>query len=266
MNTSSNHQAFICTLLLTGLAIVSGCAGTKELEQVESRVDSQSIAIRQFQTQIAEQTKTIQSMQAQQAAYQSKLTQQWEGFNNAYNPEIRAELAGNLQTAQNHRDTVEKLKAAAQADRQHVADARKTGDSELALIKRNRKESEVQNVVNSFDQLASQFAALQKIVNQDLQQIQEESASHRASVQSSTRAATIAMDEAHKSRVAAEDAQENSRDVKRIKQQTKDVEDGLHHANQLINDLRDKLEKQQRENQSLKNRLQELERKIKAQS
>ena len=166
MKTSLAHCVTLIVTLLFCLGLITGCASSEQMQQVQTRVDSQYQTQQQIRQQLADQTKAMQDLSAQQQAFAKQQSKQMQDFANAYSPQVRAELAQNLKVSTDHRNEVARLLAASKHDRQEIAKMLSTSSRELAIIKQNRKESDVVNVVNQFEKLQVQFNKLNKTVLQ----------------------------------------------------------------------------------------------------
>jgi predicted RNase H-like nuclease (RuvC/YqgF family) len=99
-------------------------------------------------------------------------------------------------------------------------------------------------------------------MGQRIQVMQEETVKHSAAVQSSTHAATLALAESRHASEAAKAAKDSACEVSLYTHRIRDMEQQLKKALREMDKLDDDLKNQRRENQTLKNRLQDLEKKI----
>lgn len=266
MKTLPIHPLTLTAILPLCLAFFTGCASTKQMQQVQTRVDSQYQTQQQIRQQLADQTKAMQNLVAQHHAFEKRQVQQMQTFTHAYSPEVRAELAENLQTSAEHRKEVARLLATSKHDREHIAKMLSASSRELAIIKQNRKESEVVNVVNQFEKVLAEFNALNRSWDKTVQTMQEQSDQHLTAVKSSAQSAALALVESRKASLSAKKAQDFAAEVNLYNHRIRDLDHRLKKALRDIHHLDNALDAQQRENRNLQSQIRDLERKMRSKS
>ncbi|MAX25038.1 MAG: hypothetical protein CMJ19_11085 [Phycisphaeraceae bacterium] len=266
MHAPSLHRYAPITLCLLTALLITGCASTEQMQQVEHRVDNQSYTLNQVRDRMDELASLMDSLTSKQTNFQSQQQASFDHFTNAYSPKVRAELDANLAQSQAHRDKVLELKNASQGDRLVISSLLQTSREQLAIIKQNRKESDVVNVVNQFEKMIAEFNKLNRHWDQTVTDFKTESAKHSAAVTSSTQAVNVALAEATNARSAAEKAEVYAQRVHSYDLQIIEMQRNLQRAQREVDRLERELDNEKRNNHRLANDIRQLEHRINSHS
>jgi septal ring factor EnvC (AmiA/AmiB activator) len=262
MHASTLHRSTLLVGCLFTAIILTGCASTEQMQQVETRVDNQSYTLNQVRDRIEQLTAMMESLTAKQTSFQTQQKQSFDHFTQSYSPQIRAELDANLAQSQSHRDKVLQLKNASQTDRNAVATLLGNSEKELAVIKQNRKESDVVNVVNQFEKMIAEFNKLNRNWDQTVTDFKTESVKHSAAVKNSTQAVNAALAEASNARAAADKAESYTSRVQAYELRIMELERDLQRAQKEINRLERDVNSVENKTRFLEMNINSVERKV----